>query len=80
MKAERTVIGTRRSSCVASLNVVLVVDREAVWRARDKERKEKRKNQQDHVRTGAPTRKSDLFRAWLQRDSYDRPACERFKI
>lgn len=36
---ERTLIETRRSSCVASLKVVLVIDREVVWMAREKRKK-----------------------------------------
>jgi hypothetical protein len=59
VKAERTVIGTRRSSCVASWKVVLVVDREEVL-CREDARRKKEKKQYEHVMTGAPTRSFPL--------------------
>lgn len=44
MKAERTVIGTHRSSSVTSSKIVLVVDREAEGWMRDKKNKKKEMN------------------------------------
>jgi hypothetical protein len=74
VRAERTVIGTHRSSCVASLRVV-VVEREAVWRTCDTVRKEEKRKERKKKSTrpredGAPTRKTIPFRAWLRGDPY----------
>ena len=44
MKAERSVIGTRRSSCVCKLEGRFVVEHEAVMRTRDK--RDKKNDQQ----------------------------------
>ena len=41
MRAERSVIGTRRSSCVCKLEGRFVVEHEAVMRTRDKKREKK---------------------------------------
>ena len=42
MRAERSMIGTHRSSCICKLEGRFVVEHEAVMRTREKERKEKK--------------------------------------
>jgi hypothetical protein len=58
VRVGRTVIGTRMSFRLVLQ--LLVVEHEAVKRARDKKKRKRKEHQhwQDHVRTGAPTRKS----------------------
>ena len=52
MRAERSVIGTRRSSCVCRLEGRFVVEHEAVMRTRDKKKRKERagNNQQSRDR------------------------------
>ena len=50
VKAERSVIGTRRSSCVCKLEGRFVVEHEAVMRTRDKKRQERRMINRSHDR------------------------------
>ena len=58
MRAERSVIGTRRSSCVASLKVIFIVEHEEVMRARDK-KKEKKRAENKNINTARDRGRSD---------------------
>ena len=58
VRAERSVIGTRRSSCICKLEGRFVVEHEVVMRTRDKKRKKERRiinKARDRVRSDAAT-------------------------